>query len=336
MNYKEIVGCTTPDVINYVLTFPDEVTGEPKQTDWILGDCEFDFQIDYSFENMQMLEAIFNVTKNWSAKYLWDFDTTSYPFKIHLRKPDNNIKSEIRTAKNLISLTLEEDYRNLANKVYALGKGEGVNQVHLVNARDLEADPPTVNGEYFVKDDESIAKYGTVEALALDRTIEDKEYLIMLANKTLKAGKDVPQVYTVKAADIYPVTHRKEDSFRLGDVCRVVETELGITYSGRILKITKKNMTGDPGEVELSIGDPPYDLPTEIKNIMNRQNRTDKISQGATNYMSYHFADNADSTHPITFSFSFLTTSYMLIVLFLILKWRTSATIRLPRSRMKQ
>lgn len=303
LNNKEISGHTTADVINYVLNFPDEETGEPKQTDWLLDRCDFNVQIDYSFENMTIYDALASIPKNWNQEYMWQYDTSSYPFKISLLKVDDNIKSEIRSGKNLIKMSWDEDYRDLANKIYALGKGEGINQVNLVNARDLESDPVTTNYQYYIKDDDSISEHGVVESIVFDRSIEQKEYLMMLAKKTLETYKSAPKEYTVQAADIYSVTHNKNDRFKIGDKCRVVDTELGEDITGRIYEIKKNDMTGNPGSVELVIGFKRDDFAKDIYNLQKGQRQTGTISQGATNYMSYHFADNADTSHPITFSF---------------------------------
>ena len=303
LNNKEISGHTTADVINYVLNFPDEETGEPKQTDWLLDRCDFNVQIDYSFENMTIYDALASIPKNWNQEYMWQYDTSSYPFKISLLKVDDNIKSEIRSGKNLIKMSWDEDYRDLANKIYALGKGEGINQVNLVNARDLESDPVTTNYQYYIKDDDSISEHGVVESIVFDRSIEQKEYLMMLAKKTLETYKSAPKEYTVQAADIYSVTHNKNDRFKIGDKCRVVDTELGEDITGRIYEIKKNDMTGNPGSVELVIGFKRDDFAKDIYNLQKGQRQTGTISQGATNIFPYTFGENCDPSHPITVNF---------------------------------
>ena len=303
LNNKEISGHTTADVINYVLNFPDEETGEPKQTDWLLDRCDFNVQIDYSFENMTIYDALASIPKNWNQEYMWQYDTSSYPFKISLLKVDDNIKSEIRSGKNLIKMSWDEDYRDLANKIYALGKGEGINQVNLVNARDLESDPVTTNYQYYIKDDDSISEHGVVESIVFDRSIEQKEYLMMLAKKTLETYKSAPREYTVQAADIYSVTHNKNDRFKIGDNCRVVDTELGEVITGRIYEIKKNDMTGNPGSVELVIGFKRDDFAKDIYNLQKGQRQTGTISQGATNIFPYTFGENCDPSHPITVNF---------------------------------
>src|SRR5690606_3803578 len=54
---------------------------------WELGTVELDMHLNYNFEDENSLLApIFEVPKASVEPYYFDFDTTVYPFKLHLLK----------------------------------------------------------------------------------------------------------------------------------------------------------------------------------------------------------------------------------------------------------
>ena len=111
-------GVNTAAVLKYVLS---------KQTTerWRLGVCEFTRYFEYNWENSTLLSALFAVPECFDRDYLWTWDTTAYPWTISLVEPTDELKSEIRYAKNMTTIHKQKDVTGLANRIYALGYGEG-------------------------------------------------------------------------------------------------------------------------------------------------------------------------------------------------------------------
>lgn len=115
-------GVKTADVLNYILA-------RQTRQNWKLGDCDFKRYFEYNWENSTLLAALFAVPECFDGEYLWSWDTTVYPWTLSLTVPTETLKSEIRYAKNMTNIKKTTDATSIANRVYALGYGEGVNQL---------------------------------------------------------------------------------------------------------------------------------------------------------------------------------------------------------------
>ena len=135
-------GIKTADVLNYVLA---------RQTtrNWVLGDCDFKRYFEYNWENSTLLAALFAVPECFDSEYMWTWDTTVYPWTISLVAPSDTMKSEVRYAKNMTSMKKTVDASGIANRIYALGYGEGVNQLTIAGVNGgkpyVEDNPPSAS-----------------------------------------------------------------------------------------------------------------------------------------------------------------------------------------------
>jgi len=299
----DLSSLTVSEVIRRILNDTDS-TGKIKQTDWVLDRCEFsNIVIDYFFENCTMFDALMEITKNWTTQVKWDFDTTAWPWKVSLLRAVDDIKSEIRSGKNLVSVAVNDDFDSVMNRIYGLGTGEGINQTNLVNAEDLENPGAPNNPEFYVQDTKSIAKYGLREAFFIDRSVEQKPLLLLGANRILNDYSNIVPVIQVQAIDLYPKSAAQLDRFIPGDICRIIDDELQIDEKMRILQVAKFDMTGQPGAVSLQIGRMANTVLNTIRKIYTKDNADKVCAQGATNIWSERFADNADKDNPITVKF---------------------------------
>lgn len=300
----EFTGLPIAETINGILGTAERDEEPSKQSDWVLGACTFTQKIDYLFENVTLLDALFSIPKNWQSEYQWTFDTTVYPWKLNLIQPSDEITCEIRNGKNLIEVQIDEDYQQLRNKIYALGKGEGINQLNILYAEDLESPDTPRNGEYYIQDNSSVERYGEVyEGIYTDRSIERQPLLLQAAKKYLAEYAGDHPTYTVKAADIYQQSGISLDHFTVGAMCRIVDRELGIETTVRILEIEKTDMIDQPWNVRLTAGKPGYDLIDMLQEFKHNDHVSGTTAQGATNIYPYSFSDNCDPSHPLTLDF---------------------------------
>lgn len=277
-------GIRTAAVLNYILS-------RQSTQNWVLGDCDFTRYFEYNWENSSLLAALFSVAECFDEEYLWTWDTTGYPWTISLVKPSDSLTSEIRYAKNMTSITKTVDATGLANRIYALGYGEGVNQLNISSVN---------NGVPYVEDALSIERYGLVSTILVDTRYEIAENLKAYAEQILRESAEPYITYEAGAVDLHRLTGDAFSRYRPGEIVRVIDTEDGITLRARIVSVSKDDVGGDPGSISVTIANKPKDIAGSISDLQSRALIGETYAQGATNQQVYNFADNADESHPAT------------------------------------
>ena len=275
-------GVKTADVLNYILA-------RQTRQNWKLGACDFIRYFEYNWENSTLLAALFAVPECFDSEYLWSWDTTVYPWTLSLTVPADTLKSEIRYAKNMTNIKKTTDATSIANRVYALGYGEGVNQL------TIEA----VNGGVpYVEDALSIERYGLCSTILVDSRYQVAENLKAYAEQILAGLKEPYISYEIGAIDLHRLTGDSFSKFRPGEVVRVVDEADGINLRTRIVRVEKSDAEGDPGSVTVTIANKTQDIAGSISDLQSRALISETYAQGATNQQIYNFSDNADATHP--------------------------------------
>ncbi len=294
--YHEISPNTkTVDVLNYLLSLQ-------KVKHWQLGKCEFTRYFQYSWENENgLVDALWSVPQPFDEEYMWTFDTSSYPWTLNLIKPPTNVTARLWEGHNLKGFTVESNPSSLINRIYPLGIGEGVNQLNIKKVNPTKKE--------YVEDASSITKYGLVEYVWADRRFTDAKSLYNSALALLKKWKlpivswDVSALDLIKAIPIKTGQKvPKIDELRIDKVIQVKTKRFGV-LNLRILKESKSDMTGNPQDIQLSVGYVPSDLGTTQADIERNIQINQLYSQGATNILNYDKADNADSDYPVKFTF---------------------------------
>lgn len=277
-------GVRTAEVLNYILN---------RQTtrNWVLGSCEFTRYFEYNWENSTLLAALFAVPECFDSDYLWTWDTTGYPWSLSLVAPSDRLKSEIRYAKNMTNIRKSRDDTGLANRIYALGYGEGVNQLTISSVND---------GLPYVEDALSREKYGLCSSILVDTRYEVAENLKAYALQILKESAEPYYSYEIGAIDLHRLTGDAFSRFWPGEIVRVVDDEDGVNLRARIVSVTKDDAQGDPGAVSVTIANKSKDIAGSISDLQSRALIGETYAQGATNQQVYNFSDNADATHPAT------------------------------------
>ena len=280
--YHQYGGIKTADVLNYVLA---------RQTtrNWVLGDCDFKRYFEYNWENSTLLAALFAVPECFDSEYMWTWDTTVYPWTISLVAPSDTMKSEVRYAKNMTSMKKTVDASGIANRIYALGYGEGVNQLTIAGVN---------GGKPYVEDAMSIQQYGLCSTILVDSRYEVAENLKGYAEQMLAELKNPYVSYEIGAIDLHRLTGDTFSKFRPGEIVRVVDEADGINLRTRIVSVEKSDAQGDPGSVTVTIANKSKDIAGSISELQNRALINETYAQGATNQQIYNFTDNADATHP--------------------------------------
>ena len=214
--YHQIGGTNirTAQVLQYIL---DQQTTRR----WVLSQCDFDRRFEYSWENTNLLAALLAVPKCFDVEYEWRWDTTVYPWQISLKAPNENLQAEIRYRKNLLGIKKVTDASKIVNRIYALGYGEGVNQLGIESVN---------NGLPYVEDVSSQQRYGVLASILADGRYTIPENLKGYAQQIM-AESSVPYIsYEVEGTDRFRLDNDDYGRMWPGYLCRVVDEADGITF----------------------------------------------------------------------------------------------------------
>ena len=285
--YHQTTNLTTRENIEYILA-------QQTTQNWRLGTCDFPRYFHYAWENENgLLGALFSIPEPFDEAYEWTFDTRTYPWTLNLVRPSTEPTCEVRLGKNLRGIEREVDPSNIVNRIYPLGAGEGVNAL---NIRDINGGKP------YLENAESIAKYGLQAYVWVDRRFEVAESLKSSAQALLDDWSKPTVTYRVTAADIYELTGNTIDKFEVGAVVRIVDPDIG-TVDARILIVSKADLYGGRGSIELEIGNKSDNASTTQADLQRRQEINEVYAQGATNMLVYSYNDNADANNPAVIRF---------------------------------
>ena len=284
--YHEVggTGVYTRNVMQYIL---DRQTTQR----WQLGTVDFSDQFQYHFENVSLLSALLSLGEVLTDEYTWEFNTNTTPWTVSLKRADTAPGCGIHYGRNLVSINKSMDATALITRLYPLGYGEGVNQLTIKEAN---------NGVAYI-DASTIGTWGVKCSVWTDTRIQDAATLKARAQQVLEGYKNPYISYTAKAVDLYRETGFSWDNFMPGKLVKVMDAEHSINFNARIVTISKRDINGDPGDIEITIANAARDAADSINTLADRVGIGELYSQGATNLFAIPFADNADETHPAKF-----------------------------------
>lgn len=256
---------------------------------WQLGECEFDRRFQYKWENENLLAALFSVPKPFDEKYRWEFDTTGSVWRLHLKKLPAKFKADIVYKKNMVEIQKEVDPTSIVTRLYCLGYGEGDNQLGIESVN---------NGLPYLQANGEATTWGIKSSILVDRRFENPETLKAYGQALLNKLKNPYKSYSVKAVDLHRRDPNKYERFFPGDIVRIIDKEDNIIEDLPIVKVSKSDITGNPGDIEIEIANQSRDIAGSISDLQDRTRINEVYAQGATNQMIVPFADNADNENP--------------------------------------
>lgn len=281
------LGIRTAQVIRYILDH--QLT--PR---WQLGICEFERQFEYKWENENLLAALFSVPKPFDEKYRWEFDTTGSVWRLHLKKLPAKFKADIVYKKNMVEIQKEVDPTSIVTRLYCLGYGEGDNQLGIESVN---------NGLPYLQANGEATTWGIKSSILVDRRFENPETLKAYGQALLNELKNPYKSYSVKAVDLHRRDPNKYERFFPGDIVRIIDKEDNIIEDLPIVKVSKSDVTGNPGDIEIEIANKSRDIAGSISELQDRTRINEVYAQGATNLDSYNFVDNCDPDYPAVIRF---------------------------------
>jgi len=275
------IGVFTREVLAYILA-------QQTTQRWVLGDCDFDHQYLYGWEDENLLAALFSVPKPFAGEYRWEFDTTAFPWTLHLRRAPDEVAADLRYRKNMIGITKSVDPSQLCTRLYAYGYGEGVNALNITS----------LNGGLPYIDSPNMAEYGLVARIWKDGRYQDAQSLYDAARAMLArlerplVSYEVSGVHAGRFAKCVP-----------GDMVRVVDPEEGTDVFSRIVSISKSDVTGAAKTVTVKIANESRSIASSVADLADRQRVESVYSQGAVSLFSDSFYDNCSPQRPARMRF---------------------------------
>ncbi len=276
----------TTDVLQNLLAKQNEKV-------WELDTCEFERKFEYSWENENLLSAIFSLPNEFNEDYMFTTDTTSLPFKLSLVKPSEKLDSRLNYERNLKGMTKYEDTPSICTRIYPLGYGEGINQLNISKVN------PT--GKYYI-DADTIDTYGIVEKTWTDRRYTNATNLYEAALTKLNILKKPSVTYTIDCVELYKISEIKLDKLNVGALVQIFDKELNLNIVTRITKKSKTNIEKDGISTVVEISDA-YINTNDLSSLYERAKINENYSQGATNINNYSFSSNCDPNYPAVIRF---------------------------------
>ena len=266
------LGFATRNVINHILG---------RQGNWVLDECDFARQFEYGWEQENLLAALFSVPNRFAEPYIWKFDTSTYPYRVSLKRLDESRTPDhyIRKGHNRLALTNQSDPRQICTRLYPLGAGEGVNQLGIASIN---------NGIPYIQSPQShIERYGIVERVWVDRRYENQQSLFDAAKAMLDELQDPFVEYEAEYVG----------DCAIGDIVRIPDSDI----TSFITEITKTH--GEVPEQSITIANRPRNIAGTVADLADRQRIEMTYSQGATQLYADSIADNADGNTPLELRF---------------------------------
>jgi len=245
--YKEWGGTNldTTDLIKQVLS-------KQYEQKWILGECDFKKKYTYTFEDTNLLDALYSITKPLISDYYWSFNTLDFPWRLSLKKPSKIPVLDIRYGKNISGITKTIDPQNISTRLWLYGKEiDGIR----INISSVN------NNKKYIDSLSGISEYGIIGTIINDHSFETPQalydYGVGLLNKI-----DKPSIfYTIDLKII-----SDSANLNIGDTVRLV-IDNDIDQNLIVQQITKNDVSGNSTDGSITIGKGMSDLGIIIKSF---------------------------------------------------------------------
>jgi len=271
------VGTYTTDCINYILA-------HQLTRNWVLAACDFRRQFEYGWEQETLLSALFSIATPFADRYQWVTDTSSYPWKLSLKRleTEGNPEFYIRRRHNMTSFQRGRDPQQIVTRLYPLGYGEGVNQLDI---RSVNSGVPYLQSPRSITD-----KYGIIERVWVDRRYEDPASLKAAAEAMLRELQEPMVSYEIGFQEM---TSSDFDRAAVGKRVRIMDPESGEPVDTFITEITRNHE--DAALSSLVVANRETSIASSVADLADRQRIEETYAQGATQIYSQALQANCDS-----------------------------------------
>ena len=236
---KDISGndtATAKQAVNFILS--------KSGSDWTLGGIDYNVSNPYSFNGDSRYDGLETISSTLED-CIWEYDFSTYPFKLYIRKMSSAIYSEMRSDRNIVTLKKTIDRSRMYTRIYPIGK----NNLHI--------------DENYVQ--KNTATYGIVCKVETDQSISDKDQLKAWAERRLNRHCEPVVTVTISGMELAEATGEPLDSFRIGKMCRIPLPEFSTTITERVTKLSYSDILRDPMSVTITLANELTDVQTILR-----------------------------------------------------------------------
>ena len=227
--------CTAKQAVQYILS---------KHDAWTLGDFEYDVSNPYEFDGETLLDALETVTDTLEYA-VWEFNLSTFPFKLHVRQRDNTVRCEMRGERNLITLKRSISRSGMYTRIYPTGK----------NGLQLDSG--------YLSKNENL--YGRVDHRETDQSKSTKDNLQAWARGRLNRHCEPRVTIQISGLELSQETGEPLDSLTMNKVCQCPLPEYSTTITERIVKKQWRDRRKEPENVNVTLANNVTDITTIVK-----------------------------------------------------------------------
>lgn len=270
------LGTYTSDAIEYVLA-------HQLVKNWVLDECDYRNQFEYGWEQESLLSALFSIATPLRGPYIWQTNTSVYPWRLSLKRLDVTGRPEmyVRRQHNMTSYHRRKNPQNIVTRLYPLGYGEGVNQLGIGS---VNSGVPYLQSPKTITD-----KYGIIERVWIDRRYEDPASLKAAAEAMLQEIQEPAVSYAVGYQEM---SASDFDKAAIGKRVRIVYPEIKDSVDTFITEI--KRDFEDMERSALVVANRETSIAASLADMADRQRIEQAYAQGATQIYSQTLQANCD------------------------------------------
>lgn len=200
---------------------------------WSLGDCDFDEQQGWSFNDSTIYQALQTLTKSLQG-WAWEFDMHAMPFVASLVRRSDKASCEMRMNRNISTMTMTLDKSGMMTRIYPYG------------ADDMQLARPG-----YVEKNTDV--WGVISKVKRESSINTLKDLQKWANDQLDV-LSVPRVsIRISGLELSAATGEPLDHLVPGTICRVPLPEYHTVVEERIVSLAWGDMIADPMAVTVTM-----------------------------------------------------------------------------------
>lgn len=221
---------TATKAINYLL-------GRQSKQLWKLGACEFSTSTGWEFNNSNILSCLQDIAAA-IQDCQWEFDMTSLPWTLSLKKWPTTATMEMRKNRNLSTMKITLDRSGMFTRVWPVGN------------KNLDISSVNSGKKYL---DMNTSTWGIVEQVITDSSITSAAHLKAWAQAQLKKNAEPRITVSIDALELSQVTGESLDKLTIGRLCQVPLPDYGTTVTQRLSGLSWANCVADKQKVTVTL-----------------------------------------------------------------------------------
>lgn len=245
---KNAASCTARQAINYILSF---------QSDWKLGALEEEKTAPYSFNGETLFDCIETVCSALKDVY-WDFNLSSYPFTLDIRKIGSAVGSEMRLNRNITGQIRKTiDRSGMYTRIFPIGKN------------NLKLPEGSLS--------KNTGTYGTIDHTETDGSMDTVDKLRAWGQERLDRHCEPKVTVSVTGLELSGWTGEDLDNIKLNRVCRMPLQKYNTVIRERVTKLSWADADGNPESVTVTLANTLDDVASIIRNISKSGGKSSRV-----------------------------------------------------------